>query len=250
MLSISPVLKEMFYLWRKNFGFIAVITLITNIPGVFLASYIRQNPHEYSHFLRVIEALVDVLLHSINRAAIIGFLSKSLDAENVETIWNSIGENTWTLIRVSILLGLLCVPFFVGIGFVAMVLRPFHITVAIIAISSGIILLVFLKYALADPLVVVERLGARDALLKSWYMTRYHFGFVLGCYLVLCVITVPAGLIVHYFALGAGLIENGIGMILELFLKLLDSLWLVLAWCMYINIKETDSRFKNPVLVR
>ncbi len=56
--------------------------------------------------------------------------------------------------------------------------------VGVVVIFMQISFLLFAKYALADPLIVYEKMGARAALRRSWEMTRGNYGYVGACYLV------------------------------------------------------------------
>ena len=95
--------------------------------------------------------------------------------------------------------------------------------------------LVLIKYALAYPLVTVENLGAGKALTQSWKMTKNHFWYVAGCYVILWAvqwaiswtIALPYGLSWEWL-----LVQSG--------LALVNSLWVILSWCMYLRIKKTE----------
>ena len=60
--------------------------------------------------------------------------------------------------------------------------KVFGVTKLISFLLLGIYLLL-IKYALAHPLVVVEKMEASPALSRSWKMTKGHFWYVAGCYL-------------------------------------------------------------------
>ena len=178
------------------------------------------------------------MLEATKAAAILGVLrrdspqSTALGAAN-----SSIQKYTWTLLRLMILIGLTFIPMLVLISIVVRVLGANKYAV-VFALGFYLVLI---KYALAYPLVVIENLKARDALWQSWEMTKGHFGYVLGCYLFL---GLSQWLIRWTISSPINGSDSGLSwawILVQFCLMLIESLWIVLSWCMYLRIKEVDS---------
>ncbi|MCE0496860.1 MAG: glycerophosphoryl diester phosphodiesterase membrane domain-containing protein [Methylacidiphilales bacterium] len=140
---------------------------------------------------------------------------------------------TWTLFRLTLLLGLIACLVAIPFIFINTTIKPSN-TSRVFFIAFFLLLL---KYALADPLVVVENMGARQALKRSWEMTKGHFVYVLGCYLFLW-----GGTWLIDWPLGKLDVDRltGVDFIFQLIRSLIDTLWVVMSWCMYLRIKAAD----------
>lgn len=114
-------------------------------------------------------------------------------------------------------------------------LSPFWM--ALIVALNYLLLLVMLKYALADPLVVVEELKAMSALSASWRMTKNRFGYVFGCYFLLAI---AIGTIYFLSGYGTRWFHAPIWKApsSEVFFRLMDTIWYPLPWIMYLRIRE------------
>jgi hypothetical protein len=180
-----------------------------------------------------------LVLDAAKAAAVLGLLRRG-PQENMEyeAIWKSVKTYTWTLVRLSILIGL-----------IAMLLAiPFALVMRIVGPSKFIILFLttfyffLVKYALADPLVVMENMNAVNALKRSWEMTKGHFWYVLGCYLFLWL---GGWLITWAILLPVDAPDSSMGwawLPVHLGARFIDSSWLILSWCMYLRIKEAEAQ--------
>lgn len=180
-----------------------------------------------------------ILLDATRAAGILGLLRRqALGKTAVLAVWSSIKTCTWTLFRLNLLIGIIAV---VVLGCIGWIMHLLGLGKTGLLIVVGFYL-VFIKYALADPLVVVENMGARNALQRSWEMTKGYFWFVAGCYLFL---GLGDWLINWTMALpllgGADYGTNWVGVPGEFGLELIDSTWIILSWCMYLRIKEVEA---------
>ena len=243
MLSVFSTLKETFVLWSKHFRFLVIVTLIVGTISGFLTSgyFLSDDPKVLNPLLRAlllfIGQLVGLVFSAMSVTAILGFLSGlSVGRQGLASASESIKANTWTLFRLFILLGLIAVPFMLVFALMGPLLG-FGSVLIVIMVSLE---LVFLKYALAYPLVVVEKLRARSALRRSWGMTKGYFWYVAGCYIFL-----GAGEWVVDWAMSLPLGNTNsspgwIGIVVGFASNLIDTLWTVQSWVMYLRLKEVE----------
>jgi len=180
---------------------------------------------------------------AFNPAAILGLMRRqTLGTTVVSAVFGNIKKYTWTLFRLQILIAftaiIMLIPL-VAIGRMLAVLQVI-LPLKMYSIFGVGLALVLLKYALADPLIVVENFGAWNALKRSWVMTKGHFWYVAGCYLFL-----GAGNWILNWLFSALLKDtdsglNWLWLSTHLGLRLFDSLWIILSWCIYLRIKKTD----------
>lgn len=239
MLSVLSTLEETFFLWIRNFWYLVVLTILVETPTFFVNRnfYITAHAHPpgFIAILGQIGFLGTFVLMAAKEAAILGILRRqSLGKTAQAAALESIKKYTWTLFRLLLLIGIYSCGI---VGIFALILKMLGLGRMGILIAIGFYL-VFIKYALADPLVVVENLMARPALQRSWEMTKGHFWYVAGCYLVIGFgdwslrrfVEAP----VHVSYLGFDWLAH-VGF------SLTDSVWIVLSWCMYLRIKATDT---------
>jgi len=226
----------------RNFWYLAVLTLVIGTLIIFLARFgnFHHPPHSHPSGLIMTLGLIGpfgrLLLDAVTVAAILGLLRKdSLEKTAWAAAGSSITNYTWTLFRLLILIGLIFIPFALLIGLAVSILGA-NKFILIFAIGFYLVLI---KYALADPLVVVENLGAWDALKRSWEMTKGHFRYVMGCYLFL---GLGAWLIIWLISLPFPDADNEMSLPVEFASHLIDSLWIVLSWSMYVRIKEAEAQ--------
>jgi hypothetical protein len=98
---------------------------------------------------------------------------------------------------------------------------------------------------LAQPLVVAEQMNARDALYRSWEMTKNHFWYVAGCYLFLGLSTALVNWLLAHIVSSASS-AGGYGMLSadqlrKLCLHMIQPMWIISAWCMYLEIKALEA---------
>jgi hypothetical protein len=235
----------MFFLWVRNFWHLVIIILVASTPTIVFEHYERFPRHPrlsgtLAAFV-MIGSFSSLVLIAAKVAAILGLLRQG-PRENVDyqAIWKSVKESTWTLFRLTFLIAIIAI----------LLATPFALIMRITGPNKFLILfltsffLVLVKYALADPLVVIENLKAWPALKKSWEMTKGHFGYVLGCYVFLwfCDWSINWAVLSPVDAP-----ESSLGWAwfpAHLAARIVDSLWLILSWCMYLRIKETGALAK------
>jgi hypothetical protein len=192
-LSVFSALRESFYLWTQNFWIFTVIAVATGLPQLalwHLQTMLAPIPRP-SHFTAgsistmavflLTTFAVYLILSAISTAAILGILGRPApDSLPWPAMRRSIAANTWSLCCVGLAL---CLVFIIPRTLVMVSLPLFRIipTHRIDGLFLGLYA-IMVKFALADPLVVVERKRAGAALGRSWQMTRGAFWYVLGCY--------------------------------------------------------------------
>jgi hypothetical protein len=203
----------------------------------------------YSTWLAIFSLIISVVqmvVSALVTAAILGVLKpNSPEISTWTALSQSVRRCTWRLIIVSLLLASLTVAIIVPLELVLFAFGHFSTALFsyvldFISVLLAIIYLVFIKYALAYPLVVVEGLGPLAALGRSWQMTRGRFWYVLGCYVFvgtaehfLTHLSHSFGQHTHFTWLNA--VDNLIG-------GLFTCYWIVLAWVMYKRIVDADKQ--------
>ena len=128
-----------------------------------------------------------------------------------------------------------------------MISRIHQAAFSLILISTVLVEIVFLlllKYALANPLVVVEDLSAPTALAVSWRMTKRRFAYVFGCYLLIG--SVEAGVtFASVFLRLPRWTSPEIGLLNEFF----ATYSYVLSWVMYSQIRAAEKLEQIPLQV-
>jgi Ca2+/Na+ antiporter len=162
--SIFSTLKEAVYLWVRNFWYIALLSLLTGSPDYLLrfSGYDSHHPGATGYPIQFYaNELLGFFLNAVNVAAILGLLRRqALDQTAWQVVSHHIRVYTWTLVRLYFLIVMIVLVFVI---IIAGILKVFGPNQFLFLISMGFYL-VFIKYALADPLVVVEDMGAREAL--------------------------------------------------------------------------------------
>jgi hypothetical protein len=181
------------------------------------------------------------LIDAAQRAAIIGLLAEPEPALAWAAMRQALRTRTLTLIRVTILLMLIAIPFGIVVGIIAASVLAFQkpFVATLFSIVLGVLFLVFLKYSLADPLVVARNTGAFESLRISWHMTKGHFGYVACCYLLLggCMVVIEKFLTPpDYDGPVHALLADACCFIYAV----IGTLWVILAWCMYLRIGNVD----------
>jgi hypothetical protein len=151
-------------------------------------------------------------------------------------MWSSVRDYTWVLFRLLLLIGLIALAAMIPFLFL---IRWLH-SVPLISFAIAFVYLVLIKYALAYPLAVNEQLNARQALKRSWEMTRGHFWYVFACYLLMAL---------AHFTLNqlftTPWLDAQVPWSLSFFIQhitdgFFNSLWIILGWQMYLEIKDVD----------
>jgi hypothetical protein len=244
-LSVFETMREMLRLSTKHFRLLVVIGTVQATPSlasgivVYLGATLGM---KYLAFLALPILIITLILQAVCRAAVLGVLSAPAPELALTSMRTAIRTRTWTLVRVSILLALIAIPIeLLSVCFAAM-FAGFKLPgiFAFISIMLGVLFLIFLKYALADPLVVTKGTNATESLKASWQMTCGHFGYVMLCYLllggVLAVIQHLTPKLTSYVTA-----ELILAAIYTLASAVLSTTWIVLAWVMYKRIIEADA---------
>jgi hypothetical protein len=259
MLSIITTLREVLELWWRNIRWITIVSLAVGIPQIFITEWfvkLMPSPKNMGHSNLawslslsigscVAFMIAMIISDAFSSAGILGVLkAQSSGLSPWSSIKDCVRKYIWTLLRVVTILTLIggifvVVSQFIFINFIYL-FSPKGFS--FVAALSGVLFLIFLKYALADPLVVLEERGAWDALARSWRMTQGHFWYVLGCYLFLWLgfwlVDWPFHKLDHRI--------HAISFPIQLFGAWLESLWIVLAWVMYFRIKAADQPLDEP----
>jgi membrane-anchored glycerophosphoryl diester phosphodiesterase (GDPDase) len=250
-LFVYDTVKEACLLYVTHFRLILIIAVILSIPEVLQVLIIQIGGEAW--------------WAQVTGKALLGVATFIMDAMKNAALFAALangGPSQWSLLRDSInRFAARLVGVHVSIAVIGMiVIAPVSFSVAffgiyesstfvtIFSVAMAILWVIFLKYALADPLVVIENRYAWDALRQSWYMTRNHVSYVAANYIVL---GVPLALI--GIAVGRYLPGGWLGVLADdlyrLPLHILQAFWVTLAWAMYRRIKiadENSGTFSGP----
>ena len=250
-LSLLPALREMFYLWMRNFWIVTLVAFATGLPqlglthladsfsvNTFLPGQVPTWFFPLTTAVLLTSLVVGFILTAVATAAILGVLSRPATEPNPwPAMRRSIAKNIWTLCRLYLLLTVIAmIPGLI----MGMILATLKATAASpVVMLFFVIYLIMIKYALADPLVVKEGMGARAALKRSWQMTRGAFWYVLGCYL--CLVAIEQLLhwlfaSTHFTSEPAGLS----GFLFDIADEVTSPLWIIVSWVMYNQIKAKE----------
>ncbi len=190
--------------------------------------------------------VVLLIISAMQSAVILGILKSP---ENETGIWpvalSSIRNYTWPLIRLALLLMLAVWVFVIPISMVVAfsgktLISPHNYVFHVLFVFLAILYLAFIKFALAEPLIVVENMRAIDSLKKSWEMTKGRFGYVFGCYVFLGTAEYFAQQLLDHFASSASF--GVVNLINHIINGLVGCLWVLMAWCMYWRIKGHEAQ--------
>ena len=246
-LFIFDTLKETLQLSAKHFRLLLCVGVALAAPvtvQAFAADFARTaGATLLPSFLALPIAIIQMLFDAVCRAAILGVLAEPAPELAGTAMRAAIRTRTWTLFRVGILLTLMVIPVGLIVGFFGVALNHLGTSVVTTTISIvfGLVFLLFMKYALADPLVVVKGMGARDSLKSSWRMTRGHFGYVLGCYLLLGVAIVVIQTFLPFLPYDTAY-DIIAAILINIASAVAGSVWTVLAWVMYVRIVLADAQ--------
>jgi hypothetical protein len=238
-LSFFSALKETFYLWMQNFWIVTVVAVATGLPQLALShlqltlASMPESPVRITISFAGIAA--DLLFPAVSTAAILGVLTRpATESASWPAMRQSIAANTWTLARLYFLIAVIAALPMVLIVFAVAELKikaP-----SLLAVWFFALYLILVKYALADPLVVVEGMDARAALKRSWQMTRGALWYVLGCYAFLAVLQ----MILRWLFAPTNLrsaTSGWSGLLADVAEEVVAPLWVIVSWVMYNQIK-------------
>jgi hypothetical protein len=237
MPSVVLTYQKVIVLTSRYFWFILGLTLTTRLLESCL-SVRGPSPHHNSRLalLEITVLIASAVLGAASAAALLGILREPKQA-GLRLMWTSVRSQTWVLFRLFFLLGLIALAAMIPFLFLIRLLHPS----GVIAFAIAFVYLVLIKYALSYPLAVDEHLTARQALKRSWVMTRGHFWYVISCYLVLAFAHM---IVIQLFA--SPWLDANVPLSFSYFLRhavdgFFDSLWIVLGWQMYVEIKSADT---------
>ena len=242
-LSVFETMQEMLRLSAKHLQLLVVVGLIQAAPSMLTALLTllsdKMGSKFFPLFFVIPLVIITFIIDAACRAAVLGVLAEPAPELKLTAMRTAIRTRTWTLVRVSILLMLIAIPIEMVCGLIALPFMSAKMpgVAAVFTLFFGVIFLVLLKYALADPIVVTQGARARESLGRSWGMTRGHFGYVMLCYFLL-------GGVLAVIQFGAGKLHEDVALqiVLTLFSALLNTTWIVLAWVMYQRIVEADAQ--------
>jgi hypothetical protein len=242
--SVITTLRQALELGVRHFWLLLALSALAAVPSEAIGLIVggtNGGPSFADAVIGFVGVVLAVATDAIKTAAILGVLKTSPSrADLVPVIRTSIRTYTWTLIRLSILLMLITFVVTIPFSLAAVALISMHVhvfVVQILLVMIAILYLVFIKYALANPLIVVEDMRARQALVKSWEMTKGRFWYVLGCYVLLGTAEYSiSSVFTHFVPETPKLFEIP----LDTLNDFCESVWVLVAWRMYLQIREAD----------
>jgi hypothetical protein len=243
VLSVFDTLKETFVLWLRNFRYLVVLNLICAPEFIY---QFNDNFHT-SPAIDFMAQTGFLWLDFVSLAAFLGLLNKSPSEFVWMAAWRSVKAYTWTFIWALILILLVFIPTAIVIGSGRAIVDVF-----VLAKISDLQMLRFLHYslwyfavmtsALAFPCIVMEKVKAKDALELSWGMTRRHFLYVWGCYLILFVGEWFLRWMTDMPMNHAGREITWAQVPLEVVLEVASYAWIILIWAMCQRIKAAEAQ--------
>jgi hypothetical protein len=188
-LSILATLKGTFFLWKKHLGFFLLLAFFVNLPDSIFTHVGRRDDFTLWNVLNGAAVRVfPIIFQAVGMAATLSlFRAPSGEAKWLVMV-RGVHRYTGQLVGVQLLITVIALAIFLPVGAFVIFIRLFSpFWLALIVALNYLLLLVMLKYALANPLVVIEEMKAMPALSASWRMTRNRFGYVFGCYFLLAV---------------------------------------------------------------
>ena len=247
-LSVFGTLKETLLLASRYFWFLLLASVVaaapTNLPTIRINQ--ANTPTSREIGISVAVFVLIFVFGAMKAAGILGVLKQSNPQGKLwPTVATSIHCYSGQLLKLQFLLTLIALAITVPVE-ALLWLVPVGLEIAgVLTAAVAIIYLIFLKFALAFPLVVMADLEAEAALKRSWHLTRAHFFYVLGCYVTLAGLEYLLNQGIRHlpYDLYAGLLGWG----LKIFSDMLDSLWIILGWRMYQRIMEAESHEPPPI---
>jgi hypothetical protein len=242
-LLVFDTIGEACRLWAAHLRLVCIIALAVSIPEV-LQIVIRQIGGNAWWAQITGKALLGVFLFILDAVKSAVLLTAIVNGGQLpkKKLLESINRFGSKLVGVHLLIAILGG---VAVAFVSFCVAAFHLfevptLVTLLSVAMAVMWIIFLKYALTDPLVVIENYNVVDALRQSWRMTRNHLGYVAANYIAIGATFALIGVAGQHF------IPNGwLGVLSsEIILLVVDGLgliWVTLALCMYHRIKAADA---------
>lgn len=240
-LSILSALGETLVLWVRHWRFFVLLGLFLEFPSFLPGRNRDDDLTAWNVGKGVIAMVLPVIFQAMGMAAALSLLRNQSGERKWLVIARGMYQYTGQLVGVQMLLALLVILIFIPVGGLSLWLRSaFELSAFWLLLPYGMCL-VLLKYALANPLVVAENLKPGPALKTSWAMTRSHFGFVFGCYLIVGVLDWLISFGSVYPAAEAWtFFRVWIRPLLLPFVQIAQTYWYVLPWVMYVRIKSAS----------
>lgn len=248
MLSVFSTLKETLSLWVRNFWYLAGLTLAFFLP-IFGIKYIEISMRDHGSLAFIVIKSFDMFWGAfatiIQTVFVLGLLRQD---PTKKPLWLGI----WSTIKISTapLLGALLLVWGLSTvitGLVYMLILIFDrnnlllvnwLFVFLVLPTFGCVLF---KCALTPPIIVMENMGPWPALCQSWKMTRGYFWYVAGN----CLFLGGAMWFMHHMinthVRGSDAVTTGIRLVLNFGCAVFSQIGIVLLWCMYLRIKETEA---------
>lgn len=186
-------------------------------------------------------------------AILLGVLKPGTEMQTLSaTILRSLRRYVWPLIILIILLSIIAVVITVPFSFL---IAAYGFTfgfengkahpevhsyfIGFMLALMAIVYLVFVKYALAYPLVVIEEMNPLRALARSWKMTQGFFGYVFGSYVFVGSAEYFIGHLIENYA---SFDQMTVARVIDtLVMSFIQCYWVFLAWCMYWRIRDAEN---------
>jgi hypothetical protein len=245
-LSILSVLGETLTLWGRHWRLFLLMAAFLCFPALVIGNYHHRGELTGGDVARNAARIVfPAIFEAIGIAATLSLFARPSPDKPWLVMVRGVRGYTGQLVGVQVLLCLLAIVLMVPIMMLIWATDAIFDSAPVGIILGELIFLIFLKYALANPLVVAENFTAASALEVSWRMTRHRFVFVFGCYLIVGITEWVLNYSMGYVALHLGVPNRGWAEILFLS-RFLNTYWFVLAWVMYRRIKTADDRSVEP----
>jgi len=235
--SVLSTLKEALNLWVRHLAILIpaafVIALPTHIFGLLDYIFDADPLHPAGLIIlgNIAAPILRIISEGVGIAAVLNILFRGANENRSNAIQQGINDYALSLMGVDIWLGLIAMVLFVPVFALIFVFRGSPLW-GLLVVALAVI---FLKYALAKPLVVAENMKAWPALAASWQMTRSRFGYVLGCYLIFGVIE---GLLQY----GINFLHASIAILwpITFSVDVIDTYPIIIAWVMYLRFRAGE----------
>jgi hypothetical protein len=240
-LSISSALLETFILWKKHLGFFLLLSFFLHFPDAIFTHVASRSAFTLWNVLNgAARQVSSVIFQAAGMAATLSLFHVSPAEADWLVMVRSVQRHTGSLVGVQLFIILIVFAVTLPLFYLFTLIHPFSAGWTTLVVALGyLLLLALLKYALADPLVVAEDLKAIPALSMSWQMTKRRFGYVFGCYFLLALAIGVVNALAWHGATWLGA-PVWISPLLRAFSEFIGTLWFVLPWIMYLQIKATD----------
>ncbi len=242
-LFVFDTISEACRLWRAHLRLILIIALVLSIIDVLQNITVQVGGDAWWAQLtdKALLGVASFILDAVKNAVLLAMIINPgpLRWQEIRASINRFGARLVSVhLLIGVIAGVVIAPVIVIVASFRIFEAPAIVTA--LSIAMAILWVIFLKYSLADPLVVNENYYAMDALRRSWQMTRSHVTYVAGNYIVIGSAFALVG-----FAYQHCVPEDWSGLLIanlySMALNACAMIWIPLAWCMYQRIKEADA---------